>query len=91
MNDHNDKPYLLPLLCMGLVALSGCLFWISKLTDGPENGGRYDAPAINAPAWFGFLISAFFALMVGGLCLDRLGKWVDSRRREPHVDDQGRP
>jgi hypothetical protein len=89
MNDHNDKPYLLPLLCMGLVALSGCLFWISKLTGGPENGGRYDAPAINAPAWFGFLISAFFALMVGGLCLDRLGKWVESRRREPR--DQWRP
>ena len=88
MNDYDDKPYLLPFLFVGLVALSGCLFWISKLTGGPENGGSYDAPGINSAAWFGFLISAFFALMVGGLCLDRLAKWIESRRREPDVGNQ---
>ena len=88
MNDHNEKPYLQILLFTGLVALSGCLFWISKLTGGVENGGRYDAPAINVPAWWGFLISAFFAFMVGGLCLDRLGKWVESRGRHPNAEDR---
>ncbi len=88
MNGHNYKPYLLALLFTGLVALSGCLFWISKLTGGAQNGGRYDAPAINVPAWWGFLISAFFAFMVGGLCLDRLSKWIESRGRQPYLEDQ---
>lgn len=88
MDDHTDKPYLLPLLFLGTTALAGCLFWISHLTGGAENGGRYDVPAINAPAWFGFLISAFFALMLGGLWLDRLGNWVESRRRKSQVGEE---
>ena len=80
MND-TDRPYRLPLLFTCTAALAGFLYWISRLTGGPGNGGRYDVPAINSGAWFAFLVAAFFALMLGGLCLDRLGNRVEARRR----------
>ena len=87
MNDRSVKPYLLALLFIGTITLSAFLWWISHLTGGPENGGRYDVPAVNAPAWWGFLISIPAVLYVGGLCMTRLEGWYDARRRRPHVGE----
>ena len=84
MNDHGDKPYLLALLFMGTIALSAFLWWISVLTGGPENGGRYDVPAVNAGVWWAFLVSIPAVLLVGGLFMSRLEEWVDFRRRRRH-------
>ncbi len=81
MNDHDHKPYLLTLLFIGTIALSVFLWWVARLTGGPENGGRYDVPAINGAAWWGFLVSIPAVLLVGGQFMSRLEERVDSRRR----------
>lgn len=82
MNDHGYKPYLLPLLFIGTIALSALLWWISDLTAGPEYGGRYDVPAVNWATWFGFLASIPTVLIVGGLWMARLDKWVTRAGRD---------
>ncbi len=87
MNDYRDTKYRLPLLFIGTIALSVVLWWISYLTGGPENGGRYDVPAINGAAWWGFLISIPAVLVVGNRWLTRLGESVDLRRRRRHAGE----
>lgn len=89
MNDQGDRPSLLLLLFMGAIALSAFLWWISDLTAGPEYGGRYDVPAVNVPAWFGFLASIPAVLVVGGLWMARMDKWVHSRRVRRHDSRPG--
>ncbi len=79
VKDHGDNPYL-SLLFLGMIALTAFLWWISGLTAGPEYGGRYDVPAVNGAAWFGFLASIPAVFVVGGLWMARVEKWVDSRR-----------
>lgn len=85
MNDHGDKPQHLSLLFLGTIALSAFLWWISDLTAGPEYGGRYDVPAVNGGAWFGFLATIPAVLIVGGLWMARVDEWVDSRPRGRHA------
>lgn len=80
-DDQSHKPYLLSMLFIGTIALSALLWWISDLTAGPEYGGRYDVPAVNGAAWFGFLASIPAVLVVGGLWMARVDEWLDSRRR----------
>lgn len=86
MNDHSKKPYLLTLSFVGTIALSAFLWWISHLTGGPENGGRYDVPAVNGAAWWAFLISIPAVFIVGNRWFTRLEEWVDGRRRTHHPD-----
>ncbi|MDQ4131826.1 MAG: hypothetical protein M3179_01165 [Actinomycetota bacterium] len=86
-NGRGDKPYVLALLFIGTIALSAFLWWISDLTGGPQNGGRYDVPAVNGAAWWGFILSSLSVLIVGGLVMSRLDEWVDSRRRRRHGGD----
>ncbi len=81
MNDHGDKQYPLSLLFIGTIALSVLLWWVSHLTGGPDNGGRYDVPAINVAAWWGFLVSIPAVFIVGNLWMTRVEERVDSRRR----------
>ena len=88
MNSSGDKQSLLTLSFIGTIALSVVLWWISYLTGGPENGGRYDVPAINGAAWWGFVISIPAVLVVGNLWMTRLGERVDWRR---HRRDAGEP
>ncbi len=84
MNDHGDKLYLLALQFIGTIALSAFLWWIAGLTSGTEYGGRYDVPAVNGAAWWGFVVSIPAVLIVGGLFMSRLEERVDSRRRRRH-------
>ena len=84
MNDDSKKPYLLTLSFVGTIALSALLWWISHLTGGPENGGRYDVPAVNGAAWWGFLVSIPAVFIVGNLWMTRVEEWVDARRRKGH-------
>lgn len=85
MNDNGDRLYLFSLLLVGTIALSAFLLWVSDLTAGREYGGRYDVPAVNGAAWFGFLASIPAVLVVGGLWMARMDKWVDSRRPRRHA------
>ncbi len=87
LNDRGDNPYLLALLFLATIALSAFLWWISDLTAGPEHGGRYDVPAINGAAWWGFIVSIPAVLVVGGLFLSRVEERVDSRKARRHAGD----
>lgn len=89
-NGHGDNPYLLALLFFATIALSAFLWWISGLTAGPEHGGRYDVPAINGAAWWGFIVSIPAVLIVGGLFLSRVDEWVVSRKARRHAGDASR-
>ena len=84
---HRESPYLLSLLFLGTIALSALLWWTSGLTAGPEYGGRYDVPAVNGAAWFGFLASIPALLVVGGLWMADVEKWLDTLRRNPHAGE----
>jgi hypothetical protein len=81
VNDQRHKTYVLGMVFFGTIALSAFLFWISDLTAGPEYGGRYDVPAVNGAAWFGFLASIPAVLVAGGVWLARVDEWVEWRRR----------
>ena len=87
VSDSGGTMYLFLLLFIGTVALSAFLWWISDLTAGPEYGGRYDVPAVNGAAWFGFFASIPVVLVVGGLWMARMDRWVDARRRRRHADE----
>lgn len=89
MKDDRGKERYLPLLLGGVIALTVLLYWLSNLTSGPEHGGRYDIPAIHSGAWFAFLVSAIGAFFVALANLDRLGKWVESRRSGRSVSGDG--